>query len=149
MRRNTSYMVSWLGLIRLTREEVFETKVRVNSVNCIKGSRSCSWPAANIPLRDRRAKKQPGEQAPWTIQSVLTSQSARSSSSSISPEINQKRMAPSSSFKIALGDALDPFDAMHIKMPFKSKELLHYCEFMKNKKNQQQRTFQLFINYNL
>ncbi|PCG97120.1 Hypothetical protein PENO1_064800 [Penicillium occitanis (nom. inval.)] len=89
--------------------------------NCIVGKRPCSYTHDNIPLRERRATKRPGEQQPWSSHGSLTAQSSPSAG-----PVEQTSMAASLSFKLVLGEALDPFDTMHFKMPFKSKELFHY-----------------------
>lgn len=40
-----------------------------------------------------------------------------------------EKIVISSSFKLAVGEALDPFDTMYFKVKFGSKEWLHYFEF--------------------
>lgn len=127
-------------LIWLTRG----TEIRVTSTNCVSSNKSCNWGNTKIPLRDRRATKYPGENTPWVSNSSFTSQDMPSSSKSVSPVVNQ-RGTPSSPLKLRLGEALDPFDTMLIKMPFKSKELFHYCEYLETNNQYQQKALLLFI----
>ncbi|KAL2796268.1 hypothetical protein BJX66DRAFT_324199 [Aspergillus keveii] len=75
---------------------------------CLDGNKSCNYAHAVIPLRDRRVLQKnalpPGQQAPWAL--VET------------PGLTVRRLPASA--------ALDPFDSLPIKMPYKSRELYHY-----------------------
>ncbi|KAL3595598.1 hypothetical protein FPOAC2_09944 [Fusarium poae] len=74
--------------------------------NCVIKKLPCSY-VPTIPLRERRAAARPGEQTPWVIQKSTT-------------------LSPARMFTRPGSDFLDPFDVLPIKMPLKSKELLHY-----------------------
>ncbi|OJJ60477.1 hypothetical protein ASPSYDRAFT_42220 [Aspergillus sydowii CBS 593.65] len=75
---------------------------------CLAGNRSCNYAAPVIPLRDRRMLQKnalpPGQQAPWALAKA--------------DGMTGRKRAP--------GSAMDPFDILPIKMPFKSQELYHY-----------------------
>ncbi|CEL04211.1 hypothetical protein ASPCAL05342 [Aspergillus calidoustus] len=78
------------------------------SQKCLDSNKPCNYPHAVIPLRDRRVLQKnalpPGQQAPWAV--VHT------------PGWSVKRLPASA--------AMDPFDSLPIKMPFRSRELYHY-----------------------
>ncbi|KAH8680498.1 hypothetical protein BX600DRAFT_5 [Xylariales sp. PMI_506] len=86
--------------------------------NCLRIQAPCEYPALDLPLRERRQqtnKGLPGELAPW------------SSTSLIQASLDVKTASVACIWQQAqLGEELDPFDCLPIKMPFKSKELLHY-----------------------
>ncbi|KAL3456229.1 hypothetical protein BJX64DRAFT_48157 [Aspergillus heterothallicus] len=81
---------------------------RPSCLACRSGNRSCNYPPAVIPLRDRRILQKsglpPGQQAPWAL---------------IDTQSLMRRRVPRST-------AIDPFDALPLKMPYKSRELYHY-----------------------
>lgn len=92
----------------------------VNSLNCAKKKLPCHY-MPKIPLRERRTKARPGQQMVWSVTqsqaaAVITSPDETSLMTLLSDV-----MRPSGVF--------DPFDALPIKMPLRSKELLHYCLF--------------------
>ncbi|KAL3439974.1 hypothetical protein BJX65DRAFT_291310 [Aspergillus insuetus] len=75
---------------------------------CLDSNKPCNYAHAMIPLRDRRVLQKnalpPGQQAPWAV--VET------------PGLTVKRLSAST--------AMDPFNSLPIKMPFRSRELYHY-----------------------
>ncbi|EYB23494.1 hypothetical protein FG05_13967 [Fusarium graminearum] len=82
-----------------------------NAVRGVSGATRNDHPACSyvpiLPLRERRAATRPGEQTPWVVQKSTS-------------------LPPARIFARPGYDFLDPFDALPIKMPLKSKELLHY-----------------------
>ncbi|KAH6971094.1 hypothetical protein BKA56DRAFT_496098 [Ilyonectria sp. MPI-CAGE-AT-0026] len=74
---------------------------------CISAGRLCEFSSLSLPLRDRRALALPCEQQPWVTQSA------------------QLQVVWNGPLATKLAD---PFDSFAISMPFKSRELLHYCD---------------------
>ncbi|KAL4968475.1 uncharacterized protein BDV14DRAFT_196780 [Aspergillus stella-maris] len=75
------------------------SSAQLGSQICLVSNRSCHYPLAVIPLRDRRMMQKnalpPGQQAPWAF------------------------VQPQSAI-------IDPFDTLPVKTPFRSRELYHY-----------------------
>ncbi|KAL5334974.1 hypothetical protein BJX70DRAFT_391011 [Aspergillus crustosus] len=80
---------------------------RPSCQRCTTSSKSCSYVPV-IPLRDRRMLQgnalPPGQRAPWA--------------SANPPTMTSRALVGST--------AMDPFDTLPLKMPFKSRELYHY-----------------------
>ena len=90
------------------------------SLNCLHKRIVCEYAPPRLFLRDRRAQRKTPQ--PWQ-QSVLLLPPQTPSSTSECP------LPPvTTSWQVPLGTALDPFDTLAIKMPFKSRELIHYCK---------------------
>ncbi|KAL3469793.1 hypothetical protein BJX99DRAFT_240624 [Aspergillus californicus] len=101
-QRNTR---SRTGCLTCRQRHVRCDEQRPSCQTCLASKRSCNYPAAVIPLRDRRMLKgnalPPGQQAPWALISTPNR-------------------------KLAASTAMDPFDTLPLKMPFRSRELYHY-----------------------
>ncbi|KAL3487676.1 hypothetical protein BJX62DRAFT_227827 [Aspergillus germanicus] len=82
----------------------------LNSQKCLDGNKLCNYAHAVIPLRDRRVLQKnalpPGQQAPWAFVETL--------------DLGIKGLG------LPASAAMDPFDSLPIKMPFRSRELYHY-----------------------
>ncbi|KAL4941391.1 hypothetical protein BDV06DRAFT_194550 [Aspergillus oleicola] len=87
------------GCLTCRKRHIRCDEQRPTCQKCLVGSRSCHYPLAVIPLRDRRMMQRnalpPGQQAPWAL------------------------VEPQSTI-------IDPFDSLPVNMPFKSRELYHY-----------------------
>ncbi|KAL4895577.1 hypothetical protein BDV59DRAFT_174171 [Aspergillus ambiguus] len=81
---------------------------RPSCQTCLASNRSCSYPLAVIPLRDRRMLQKnalpPGQLPPWAFAETQSLTRWRLPKSTI----------------------VDPFDTLPVKMPFKSQELYRY-----------------------
>ncbi|KAL4866474.1 hypothetical protein BDV12DRAFT_172856 [Aspergillus spectabilis] len=81
---------------------------RPSCQRCLATRRSCNYAPTVVPLRDRRMLQGnallPGQQAPWALMNT--------------PSMTGRELAAST--------AMDPFDTLPMKMPFKSHELYHY-----------------------
>jgi hypothetical protein len=89
-----------------------------DSSNCAVTMRPCIYPPPSIPLNERKltakSRTLPGQNAPWhaagdRLNRVVTA---------IAPIYGP------------LGAPLDPFESLALKMPFKSADLLHYCNYL-------------------
>ncbi|CAG2000559.1 unnamed protein product [Fusarium graminearum] len=94
------------GCLQCRSRRVRCDEKRPSCNNCVIKKLACSY-VPILPLRERRAATRPGEQTPWVVQKSTS-------------------LPPARIFARPGYDFLDPFDALPIKMPLKSKELLHY-----------------------
>ncbi|CAG2005704.1 unnamed protein product [Fusarium graminearum] len=94
------------GCVQCRSRRVRCDEKRPSCNNCVIKKLACSY-VPILPLRERRAATRPGEQTPWVVQKSTS-------------------LPPARIFARPGYDFLDPFDALPIKMPLKSKELLHY-----------------------
>ncbi|CAG9942499.1 unnamed protein product [Clonostachys rosea f. rosea IK726] len=96
---------------------------------CLAKKKTCSYSPARLPLRDRRAQAFPGEQTPWALpishphQIYLSAKKEPNSKKKKQPTEKETMIRR---WKLPRSDAVDPFNVLLIKMPFNSKELLHY-----------------------
>ncbi|KAL4795204.1 hypothetical protein BDV19DRAFT_363307 [Aspergillus venezuelensis] len=87
------------GCLTCRKRHIRCDEKRPECQKCLAGNRSCHYPLAVLPLRDRRMMQKnalpPGQQAPWAL---------------VQPQ----------------NTIIDPFDTLPVDMPFKSWELYHY-----------------------
>ncbi|KAL2817714.1 hypothetical protein BDW59DRAFT_152516 [Aspergillus cavernicola] len=96
------------GCLTCRQRHVRCDEQRPSCQTCLASKRSCNYSPTVIPLRDRRMLQRnalpPGQEAPWELMNT--------------PGMTGRKLAAST--------AMDPFDTLPVKMPFKSRELYHY-----------------------
>ncbi|KAL2847865.1 hypothetical protein BJY01DRAFT_163908 [Aspergillus pseudoustus] len=97
------------GCLSCRQRHVRCDEQRPSCQTCLAGNRTCTYPSAVIPLRDRRVLQRdalpPGQQAPWA-------------STDPSGSLMRRKSVGST--------VMDPFETLPVKMLFKSRELYHY-----------------------
>ncbi|KAL2820271.1 hypothetical protein BJX63DRAFT_380349 [Aspergillus granulosus] len=97
------------GCLTCRQRHVRCDELRPSCQQCLASNRPCNYPLMVIPLRDRRMLQRnalpPGQQAPWALMNSTPGLTGR---------------------KVVGSTAMDPFDTLPVKMPFKSRELYHY-----------------------
>jgi hypothetical protein len=106
------------------------------SKNCISSRRCCQYELAKIPLRERRAHERqlliPGQQRPWVsqpdqVQHWFEHHNPSSAMAIVSSGyIGHLQPSPRQG---GLSGEIDPFDSMPVRMRYKSRDLLYYCEW--------------------
>ncbi|KAF4975333.1 hypothetical protein FZEAL_7866 [Fusarium zealandicum] len=106
------------GCIKCRERRVRCDERRPSCVNCNEKKVLCVYTPARVPLRDRRSQPVPGQQAPWPIQEEPPA---------VSDLALIAQDPPASRFwQMVVSASPEPFDVLPIKMPLKSKNLLHY-----------------------
>ncbi|CAH0051140.1 unnamed protein product [Clonostachys solani] len=117
------------GCINCRKGRIRCDEKKPDCTTCIAKKKTCSYGPARPPLRDRRAQALPGQQTPWALQvshQHQTFPSAKKESSGRRKKQPTEKETMIRRWKLPRSDAVDPFNALPIKMPFNSKELLHY-----------------------
>ncbi|KAF5670927.1 hypothetical protein FDENT_11097 [Fusarium denticulatum] len=90
---------------------------RPSCLNCAKKKLPCYY-MPKIPLRERRTKARPGQQMVWSV--------TQSQAAAVITSPNETSLMTLLSDVMRPSGVFDPFDALPIEMPLRSKELLHY-----------------------
>ncbi|VUC36575.1 unnamed protein product [Clonostachys rosea] len=117
------------GCVSCRKSRIRCDEKKPECTTCLAKKKTCSYSPARVPLRDRRAQALPGQQTPWALPVSHSHQTfslvKEGSSGKRGKHPTGKRMMIRR-WKLPRSDAVDPFNVLPIKMPFKSKELLHY-----------------------
>ncbi|KAF5684835.1 hypothetical protein FCIRC_3744 [Fusarium circinatum] len=105
------------GCVACREKHIRCDEKRPSCLNCAKKKLPCHY-MPKIPLRERRTKTRPGQQMVWSV--------TQSQAAAVITYPNETSLMALLSDVMRPSGVFDPFDALPIKMPLRSKELLHY-----------------------
>ncbi|CAG9990563.1 unnamed protein product [Clonostachys byssicola] len=120
------------GCINCRKGRIRCDEKKPDCTTCITKKKTCSYSPARLPLREVRAQALPGEQTPWALPVSHPHQIFPSAKKESKASTSRRRKQPTEKetmirrWRLPRPDAVDPFNVLPIKMPFNSKELLHY-----------------------